>query len=156
MAGPGIFFIEEEDKSIKDRDELSRQWLRFLLAVLNSEAARRMLNALNPTLHYQVRDVRSLPLPSVTEQERGELARLSWELVCGWRVVCGQREGDPCHGEVGVLSEEEREGLLARLDAMEREVHERICAGYGVELEYGGRVHSAARGFRATGAGRRR
>ena len=52
MAGPAIFIDDDDPDS-----------LAALLVVLNSTTARTILNALNPTLHFQVRDVRNVPLP---------------------------------------------------------------------------------------------
>lgn len=54
MTGPAIFDAE---------DRVNR--LFALMAVLNSSPVREILNALNPSLHYQVRDVRNLPIPEL-------------------------------------------------------------------------------------------
>ncbi len=70
MAGPAIF--EASD----DLDVLAA-----LMVVLNSTAAREVLNALNPTLHYQVRDVRNLPLPDWSDPVIARLAALGHALV---------------------------------------------------------------------------
>jgi len=52
MTGPAIFSIDDNPVH-----------LNAAMAVLNSSAPRALLNAMNPTLHYQVRDVRNLPFP---------------------------------------------------------------------------------------------
>lgn len=70
MAGPAIF-VEDDD----------RDTLAALLVILNSSPSRMMLNALNPTLHYQVRDVRRLPIPFWNSDVVETLAPLGHELV---------------------------------------------------------------------------
>ncbi len=52
MSGPAIFSIHDDPVHIN-----------AAMAVLNSSAPRALLNAMNPTLHYQVGDVRNLPFP---------------------------------------------------------------------------------------------
>lgn len=63
MAGPAIFSRKDDD------DELFA-----LLVYLNSDLANRLLVAMNPSLHFQVRDVRALPLPPLTP-EMSDLGR---------------------------------------------------------------------------------
>lgn len=70
MAGPAIF-VENDDHDA----------LAALLVVLNSRPARELLNALNPTLHYQVRDVRNLPIPFWGPDSIELLAPLGHRLV---------------------------------------------------------------------------
>jgi hypothetical protein len=62
MAGPAIFHTDDCEDA-----------LFALLVYLNSEPARTLLNAMNPSLHYQVRDVRRLPLPGFPSDFSGEL-----------------------------------------------------------------------------------
>ncbi len=70
MAGPAIF-VEDDDPDV----------LAALLVVLNSTAARTILDALNPTLHFQVRDVRNLPVPFWSDEVVERLAGFGHELV---------------------------------------------------------------------------
>lgn len=74
MAGPAIF-VDGDDRDV----------LAALLVVLNSSAARSVLNALNPTLHYQVRDVRNLPLPPSWDDAIAQLAPMGHALVTATR-----------------------------------------------------------------------
>jgi Eco57I restriction-modification methylase len=56
MAGPTIFPREDTD-------------LPFLLGLLNSRPVTELLPSLNPTLHVQLKDVRSVPQPSAMATE---------------------------------------------------------------------------------------
>lgn len=103
MAGPAIF---EPD------DDLDR--LAALLVFVNSEPARELLNALNPSLHYQVRDVRNLPLPRFDELVE-TAATLGHRLVETARSVVETGSGAEALGE------------------LEEEANRLACAAYGVE-----------------------
>jgi hypothetical protein len=124
MTGPGIFVMLEDE-------EARRRRLYMLLALLNSTPARMMLNALNPTLHYQVRDVRNLPLPVFSDEDEQSLAAQAQALVAGWRGVYGAVKGEPCFVEGTGWREE-----AARLEEVERALHREVCRLYGVE-EFG-------------------
>jgi hypothetical protein len=50
---------------------------RYLLALLNSKLVNYLLNILNPTFHFQVGNVASLPFVIPSEKEEGELERLA-------------------------------------------------------------------------------
>ncbi len=52
MAGPALFVPDDAPGG-----------LLFWLALLNTDLACNLLNALNPTIHYQVGDLRRLPIP---------------------------------------------------------------------------------------------
>lgn len=117
MAGPAIF-VERDDRDL----------LAALLVVLNSSPARAILNALNPTLHYQVRDVRNLPLPRWDDATIRELAALGHELVaCTRSALAG-------HGATPLALELEADQCVAALyrcpalvePAESRRVHHRL------------------------------
>jgi methylase of polypeptide subunit release factors len=74
MAGPAIF-VDEDDRDL----------LAALLVVLNSTVAREVFNALNPTLHFQVRDVRNLPLPRWDDATVARFADHGHQLVASTR-----------------------------------------------------------------------
>lgn len=128
MTGPGIFVALEDE-------EARRRRLYALLAVLNSAPARMMLNALNPTLHYQVRDVRNLPLPELSGAAEAALAEGAQALVEGWRGVHGWAPGDPRHG---LVDGEDWRARVAELERAEAALQARVCALYGVEELAGG------------------
>ena len=67
MAGPAIFV---------DQSELS---LTFWLGFLNSPLVCHLLNADNPTIHYQVDNLRRLPLPAPEQlsPENPQVARIT-------------------------------------------------------------------------------
>ena len=96
MAGPAIF-VEEDDEAL----------LYGLMVILNSSVARAILDALNPSLHTQVRDLRRLPVPD-TETIR------TFESV-GRRLVQLVRDDETAD----VLRDAEHEADLA------------VCALYG-------------------------
>ncbi len=123
MTGPAIF---PKKAWWPELDE--RQRIAAALAVLNSSPARRMLKALNPTLHFQVRDVRALPVPPLAAETAKSVAEKVWRLVEGVRGHHRCLEGDPLYdgddGEVAPVEE---------LVALEEEIDEAICAAYGVD-----------------------
>ncbi len=99
MAGPAIFHPENDHDA-----------LYALLVYLNSEPARMLLNALNPSLHYQVRDVRRLPLPD-------------WSLeasILGRDLVAAAR--DALDG-----------GPVSTVFELERRANDYACARYGIQ-----------------------
>ena len=51
----------------------------YLVALLNSKPARCLLRALNPTINYALGDVRRLPLPDATPEQKQRLAALALE-----------------------------------------------------------------------------
>lgn len=123
MTGPGIFVVEEDAGR-------RRALLMALLGVLNSVPARMMLNALNPTLHYQVRDVRNLPLPDLNDAAVAELAAMTRVMVEGWRGLHRLLPGDPLF-DAGAAGD--WEARVVALEEAERALHRRVCALYGVE-----------------------
>ncbi len=123
MTGPAIF---PKSSWWPKLDE--RQRIGAAMAIVNSSPARRMLKALNPTLHFQMRDVRALPVPPVDEEEAAQVADKVWRLVEGVRHRHRHVEGDPLY------SQEADEAIpVAKLVAWEEEIDHAICAAYGVE-----------------------
>jgi hypothetical protein len=103
MAGPAIFHPDD------DLDALYA-----LVVYLNSEPARLILNALNPSLHYQVRDVRRLPLPGWSDHT--ELTELGRELV----------------GKARAALEKPSAAAADALFRLEDVAHGLVCERYGV------------------------
>lgn len=134
MTGPAIFAREEAFWGLTEEERSYG-----LLAILNSSVARRLLNALNPTLHYQVRDLRALPIPEVEEAVFLELAAEARVLTERVRELHRWVPGDPLYeGEVyggegacGVDLEEVLEELRRREARLDR----RVGALYGVKAE---------------------
>jgi methylase of polypeptide subunit release factors len=119
MAGPAIFVHSDEPDA-----------LFALLAILNSTPVRALLNALNPSLHYQVRDVRNLPVPEFGPALGQELAERARRLVEGMRRVAALVPGSP---RCAFASGEDREGVRAFLDklpALEHELDRLVCELY--------------------------
>ena len=67
MGGPGFFPVK-----------LS---LEQTLAVVNSDMTRLVLDALNPTLNLQVREVKKIPVPDFSQQELDQLNLLGSEAI---------------------------------------------------------------------------
>jgi hypothetical protein len=106
--------------------------LYALLAVLNSTPVRALLNALNPSLHYQVSDVRALPVPEIDEELERELADRARALVDGYRLVAQFTEKSP-RSRLDV-SEDDRaaaRAFLARRAERERILDSLVCELYG-------------------------
>jgi methylase of polypeptide subunit release factors len=125
MAGPAIF--PNSDWLEEGQDSRSR--LFALLALLNSSPVRRLLNAMNPSLHYQVSDLRELPVPAWDAQTERRLADGAIELIRGYRALAAQTKPSPVgsltsgevSGDVGLETLRRRE---AQLDAV-------VCQLYG-------------------------
>jgi hypothetical protein len=129
MAGPAIFV-----------DGLSpvaeRRRLLALLAVLNSSPTRAMLNALNPSLHYQVRDVRNLPLPDWNDDLEEALASEASILVHCVRALHLLVEDDPLFSEdlkrEGASALERARSLSLQITAHWSNVETLVCEAHGV------------------------
>jgi hypothetical protein len=139
MAGPAIF--------TREPGEPGRDVLFALLAIVNSTAARELLNALNPTLHYQVRDVRRLPLPELDPAILSDLATSARALVDDLRLIHRLLPGDPLYAPD--LSPDDQARILAILENLpgrEQSLDAMVCALYGVpDLAIGPRPqHGAA------------
>jgi hypothetical protein len=123
MTGPAVF--------PHDTDRPRRR-LYALLAVLNSTPVRALLNALNPSLHYQVSDVRALPVPEIDEGLERELADGARALVDGYRMVARFTEKSP-RSRLDV-SEDDRaaaRAFLAHRAERERILDSLVCELYG-------------------------
>lgn len=127
MTGPAIFARKELAPECNERERIG-----FLLGLLNSSVARRLLRALNPTLHFQVRDVRALPLPSVASDEVRAISEMVWGLVEAVRDWHAEVRGDPREGALGVEN-----GLADPLSlvAWEARIDARICELYEVDVD---------------------
>ncbi len=128
MAGPAIF-VDDDDAHARE------VWLGALLAVLNSSAARQLLNALNPSLHYQVRDVRHLPLPPWDAPTRALLAADALALVAHTRALHRLSPDDPLCDPTFRPSVEEARAMIEGLDARARALDAKVCALYQVAPE---------------------
>ncbi len=67
MAGPAIFHPEDHEHELLG-------WM----VLINCSTAVELLNALNPSIHYQVRDLRRLPVPEV--EDWSELSEIGHQL----------------------------------------------------------------------------
>jgi hypothetical protein len=116
MTGPAIF-LDEPDPARR------RVRLLALLAALNSTPARALLGALNPSIHYQVRDLRNLPLPDLSPHEPA-LATRAERLVDLTRQLHALVPGDPLHDASIAPTDAAALGadLRARIRQAEREL----------------------------------
>lgn len=109
MTGPAIFEPQND-----------RKRLLVALAILNSSAARSLLNALNPTLHYQVRDLRNLPFPD-TAFEHPQLADWAEQLVSLTRAACAL-DPDALEARIAIKPDVSFETIDALAHLIEAEV----------------------------------
>jgi len=122
MTGPAIF-VDDDDEDT----------LLAMLGILNSTPARALLNALNPSIHYQVRDVRRLPMPAWDDAVIEELAPTARAVRDGYRALHQHVPGDPLFDEeLGVANS--TEGAASLLEVVHRAweaLDERVCGLYG-------------------------
>ncbi len=130
MAGPAIFPSEEGGAR--------RRRLFALLAVLNTSPVRMLLNALNPSIHYQVTDLRRLPVPEWSRATGRRLADLAVAQIEDLRRLARGVEASPlgvapgsAGGEAGELEGEAIAEVAARLGERERTVDEIAWSLYG-------------------------
>lgn len=115
MTGPAIF-VPDDDEDL----------LFGLLVLLNSTSSRKLLNAMNPSLHYQVRDLRNLPLVDSWHELALQAAGAGRELVDAYRELHRGVEGDPLHdGSIVTLS--------AEIRGLEADWNGRISLAHGIE-----------------------
>lgn len=137
MGGPGFFAKQLTDEQT--------------LAVLNSDMARLVLQALNPTLNLQVRDVKQIPVPPFSVDQRQRLhdlasdairiAREDWneqETALGFAasVLLSAPGGSLAERVASQLHR--AEGSVAELTAIEREINAMTWSAAGVEVSYTG------------------
>ncbi len=121
------------------------------LAVVNSSMARTVLDALNPTLNLQVRDVKQIPVPDVGSESWMQLDALGSEAVRIATEDWNAHEGS--HGFTGLPLVENgfgrvevflrsmlqaNEAVTARLQSVEREIDSLIWTAAGVEEQQRG------------------
>lgn len=126
MTGPAIF-------SHRLADEAKQELLSWL-AVLNSTAARQILNALNPSLHYQVRDLRNLPLPPWTTAEQAQIAQMAQGILNDYMHLHRHLPTSPQR----LWHEPPKEDIIelsTRANSQWQQVNEIICELYGVHAE---------------------
>jgi len=103
-----------------------------MLGVLNSSVASQLLSAINPTVNFQVGDLRQLPVPRFFPDElRDEVSRaIEWtrQLDCFEETSPDFVEPEPWGGEPA-RSEE----LKAAISDAERKVDEIVAELYGVK-----------------------
>lgn len=114
MAGPAIFSRTDDEEA-----------LYALLVVLNSSVASRLLVAMNPSLHFQVGDVRSLPIPPLDTS----MTRLGEALVHAYQGVYAGRKGtaESLFGPLGPPMSR------AKIAELEGEAEALACRAYGLE-----------------------
>ncbi|MFB6375338.1 MAG: hypothetical protein ABEN55_19960, partial [Bradymonadaceae bacterium] len=87
MAGPAIFPDLGGDAP--------RRELFAMLAVLNSRPVAMLLNGLNPSIHYQITDLRRLPLPEWDAETGRRLAELAVAQIRDLRRIAAGVEASP-------------------------------------------------------------
>ncbi len=110
MTGPAIFAPDDDPDLIFG-----------IMVLLNSTPVRKMLNAMNPSLHYQVRDLRNVPLFDGWRETMAEASQAGRQLVDAYRDLHRSVEGDPLYdGSKTARSAPLRELELAWNDRMSR------------------------------------
>jgi len=129
MAGPAIFPALGESTS--------RRRLFALLALLNSGPVEILLNGLNPSIHYQITDLRRLPVPEWDADTGRRLAELAIAQIRDLRRVAAGLEASPVGGHREGPTEApepgEVEAIADRVAERERTVDEIAWAIYGAE-----------------------
>jgi hypothetical protein len=102
-----------------------------VLALLNSRAAKYLLSAINPTIHYQVGDIERLPVPSKRSPKIAELVNRCVELARQ-----DSRESETTYDFVAPLRQaEDRAARQERLRTLEAEIDDEVSRLYGLSEE---------------------
>jgi hypothetical protein len=102
-----------------------------VLGVLNSSIARTLLGAINPTVNFQVGDLRLLPMPDETPEE---LRRDVGEAV---ELGRSRDRGDETSFEFLVpLSIDEAEAIGSKLSEIEASIDKTVSDLYGIKSEF--------------------
>lgn len=119
MTGPAIF-----------PHNPARDHLFALLAILNSTPVRALLNAMNPSLHYQVRDLRNLPIPEFSKQLESTLADGARQLVRGQQLASTLEPTSPRSVCENPENADAIAAFRARRPALEKELNQMVCRLY--------------------------
>jgi hypothetical protein len=118
-----------------------------MLGVLNSAVAARLLSAINPTVNFQVGDLRQLPVPrSFPDELRRESARaIEWtrQLDCFDETSADFVRPEPWNGKAAQV-----QALRLSIDAAQKRIDRIVAQLYGVKVEREKRA--IARGNHAT------
>jgi len=114
MTGPAIFHPDDSE------DELFA-----LMVLLNSSIASRLLVAMNPSLHFQVREVRALPLPEPSPA----MAAIGRELALVYQTVHARLLDSAERRHGGLTSQRSR----SEIEELEEEAERVASLAYGVE-----------------------
>jgi hypothetical protein len=117
-------FFDVAGSSLFPDDRLS------ILGILNSSAARRLLGAINPTVNFQVGDLRLLPIPHDMPQELGSYVAQAVELSRRWD------RGDETSSEfTAPLADFEAREIASGLAEAERQIDRIVSQLYGMDRE---------------------
>ncbi len=122
-----------------------------VLAVVNSDMARLVLAALNPTLNLQVREVKQIPVPEFGPEEARSLHDLAGAAIAIAKNDWNQAEtaldfarppvleSSPGNlREAAVRQVGQAERAVAELTAIERDINALVWSAAGVEPEHAG------------------
>ncbi|AWV90248.1 Eco57I restriction-modification methylase domain-containing protein [Bradymonas sediminis] len=121
MTGPAIFAHNP-----------APDHLFALLAILNSTPVRALLNAMNPSLHYQVRDLRNLPIPEFSKDVESALAGRARALVEGLQLGATQDPKSPRSACKNPNNSKKIAQFRAQRPALERALDKMVCELYQV------------------------
>jgi hypothetical protein len=100
----------------------------MVLALFNSKPAEYLLSALNPTIHYQVGDIKRLPLPKGAGAETRDLVTLAVKLARK-----DNKEAETSYDFVAPLPKlKDYESRKTRLSEIESKIDDELCRLYGL------------------------
>ena len=98
-----------------------------LLAIMNSRTASRLLAAINPTVNFQVGDLRQLPIPCAADKELNLLAARA---VIAAKKLESFDETSPVFSVPAAWNENEIETLHAELATLQSQIDARVAELY--------------------------
>jgi methylase of polypeptide subunit release factors len=108
----------------------------FIHAFLNSSAGTYLAQQINPTINFQVGDLKRISIPSFSKRQKEELALLAVEAETAKRELCNldisARECDQPHS----LSRDRFIGVLGRLNRAEESIDELVSHAIPLEDQH--------------------
>ena len=108
-----------------------KEEILHLLTTMNARTTHYLLSLLNPTIHFQVGDLRNLPIPLFSPQSSGVITR-----SCIWMAVSDSLGNETTYDFIAPLAWhtglDDAAAAQARLADLERQIDDEVYKLYGI------------------------